>query len=95
MNTIETVGKYKGQLKKKFGVSRIGVIGLYAEDRAKGHAGMEVLVELEEGYRNFDNYIKLQTFLEEVLGRTIDIVPSSKACKFCFKKGLFQEVKYA
>lgn len=54
----------------------------------------DVLVEFEEGYKTFDNFIELKYFMEELFARSLDLVTVS-ALKPQLKEGILQEVVYA
>jgi len=90
MNGFEIIKTHKVAIMKKFGVKKIGVIG---RSNVKDKGDLDVLVELDDGHKNFDNYISLKTFLEDLLERDIRLVPS-KPLKFYFKKSVFEEVFY-
>lgn len=62
----------KPELKRRYGVRRIGVFGSVARGEEDADSDVDVLVELEEpiGWELVD----LQDRLEEVLGRRVDLV---------------------
>ena len=51
---------------KQYGVKRMGLFGSYAKDEQKKESDIDILVEFEEGKKNFDNYMDLKFFLEEL-----------------------------
>ena len=58
---------------KEFGVKRLAVFGSVARDEAGPESDVDVLVEFE-GAATFDGYMGLKFFLEDVLGRRVDLV---------------------
>ena len=63
---LNLLGKHKKEL-KDFGVKRIGLFGSYIKDAQKKGSDIDLLVEFEEGEKNFDNFMGLSFFLEEEL----------------------------
>lgn len=57
---------------KSFGVKEIGVFGSVARNEQKEASDVDVLVELER--KTFDAYMNLKFFLEDLLGRKVDLV---------------------
>lgn len=57
-----------------YGVKRFGLFGSFA--RGLQHAGsdIDILVEFEEGQKSFDNFMNLSFYLEDLLGRKIDLL---------------------
>ncbi len=64
--------------------------------RGEGKEGsdIDVLIELEEKYETFDNYMDLKYFLEDLFGRKVDLV-TVKALRPQLKDNILQEVVYA
>ena len=56
---------------RSFGVKRIGIFGSFVRGEEKEGSDIDIIVELEEGKKNFDNFINLAFFLEELLGRKV------------------------
>ncbi|MGB9598913.1 MAG: nucleotidyltransferase family protein [Myxococcota bacterium] len=62
------------ELKKRFKVKEIGVFGSYVRGEQKREGDIDILVEFEDGYKTFDNYIEIKFYLEEILESDIDLV---------------------
>ncbi len=64
--------------------------------RGEGKEGsdIDVLIELEEKYETFDNYMDLKYFLEDLFGRKVDLV-TVEALRPQLKDNILQEVVYA
>ncbi|RLA75358.1 MAG: nucleotidyltransferase [Epsilonproteobacteria bacterium] len=77
MNTrrelIQKLRENKGKL-REFGVKRIGIFGSFARDEAREDSDVDVVVELEKGRGTFSNVARLIEFLENLLGREIDLL---------------------
>jgi len=94
MNAIELLIKNEYEIKKKFGVTKIGIFGSFARGEEKEGSDIDVLVEFQENYKTFDNYMDLKFLLEDLFGRKIDLV-TIDALRPQLKDGILQEVIYA
>lgn len=54
---------------------------------------MDLLVEFEKGHSDLFNYVRLKSYLEELLGRKVDLV-SKNAVKSRLREKIFKEVRY-
>jgi predicted nucleotidyltransferase len=59
---------------REFGVSRLGLFGSMVRDEATNESDIDILVEFKEGQKNYDNFIHLVYFLEDLLQRDVDLV---------------------
>ena len=94
MSIVELLKKNDATIRKNFHVRKIGVFGSFARSEEKAESDVDVLVEFEEGYKTFDNFIELKYFLEELFARSVDLVTVS-ALKPQLKEDILQEVVYA
>jgi predicted nucleotidyltransferase len=69
---LSKIQKLRPELKKRFSVRSIGLFGSTATGLSKKHSDVDILVELDEP--TFDHYMELKFFLEEALGRDVDLV---------------------
>ena len=76
MNKEEILKMIKGNKGKikEFRVKRIGIFGSFVRDTATEKSDIDIIVEFEEGKKNFENFINLAFFLEELLGKEIDLL---------------------
>jgi predicted nucleotidyltransferase len=81
----------KPTLKKRFNVKNIGVFGSYAEREAADDSDIDILVDLSEplGWKFFD----LKDYLEQQLGRSVDLV-TRKALKKRLKDKILSQTKF-
>lgn len=91
-NALETINRY--DLKKNYGVKRIGFFGSFVRSEQKETSDVDVLVEFEKGAKTFDNYMNLKFFLEDIFGRKVDLVIID-ALKPHIRDRILEEVKYA
>ncbi len=96
MKTLEEIQKilqtHKKELSEKFGVKRIGIFGSYSRGEQKETSDIDILVEFHRPI-GFIEFIKLQEYLEALLGIKVDLV-TKKALKKRIRKQILQEVKY-
>jgi len=59
-------------LRRRYSVRRIGLFGSVLRGTASEKSDVDILVELEQP--TFDHYMDLKFFLEERLGRPVDLV---------------------
>ncbi|MCF8025268.1 MAG: nucleotidyltransferase family protein [Desulfobacteraceae bacterium] len=64
--------KHKKELEERFSVSRIGLFGSVVLGTDEAGSDVDILVELDQP--TFDHYMDLKFFLEDSLGRPVDLV---------------------
>ena len=89
---MEFLKAHKNEIAKRFGVRRIGLFGSHVRDEATARSDLDVLVEMERP--TFDNYMDLKFYLEERLGRPVDLVLAD-SIKPRLKPIITREVAYA
>ncbi len=82
MDILVMLKKNKAFIKEKFGVKKIGVFGSVARGEEKKGSDVDVLVEFEKDKKNFDNFIDLSFFLEDLFGRKVDLITTSGLDKY-------------
>ena len=71
---LATLKTLKPELKRRYKVREIALFGSWARGEQHSKSDIDVLVEFEEGADLFD-WIGLTLYLEDVLGRPVDVVP--------------------
>lgn len=94
MNVIEILRRQEDTIKKIYGVKKIGIFGSFARGEGKKGSDIDILIELEDGYETFDNYMDLKYFLEDLFGRKVDLV-TFESLRPQLKDDILQEVVYA
>jgi len=56
------------------GVKRLGIFGSYARGEERAGSDIDLIVEFNPGKKNYDNFIELCFFLEELLGHKVDLL---------------------
>ena len=89
----DTLTKCRDVLTDTFKVKTIGVFGSYARNNQHKGSDIDILVEFENGYKTFDNYMELKFHLEKILHAKIDLVLKN-AVKKEIKEHIFAEAVY-
>jgi uncharacterized protein with HEPN domain len=63
-------------MRRLFGVRKIGIFGSLARGEERPGSDADIEVEFETGMDTYSNYIGLALYLEELLGRRVDLVLS-------------------
>lgn len=79
-------------IRSSYGVRRIGIFGSCLRGDDAPGSDVDVLVEFD--HKTFDNYMGLKFFLEERLGRKVDLVVV-ESIKPALREDILREVKYA
>jgi predicted nucleotidyltransferase len=69
---LDFLKRHKQDFETRFSVKRIGLFGSVLRDSASAGSDVDILVELTRP--TFDQYMDLKFFLEEKLGRSVDLV---------------------
>lgn len=77
---------------KKYGVRKLGIFGSVARGEASPDSDVDFLVELEK--ETFRAYMGLKFYLEDLLGRKVDLV-LPETIKPSLRDSIMDEVKYA
>lgn len=59
---------------RRFGVSKLSLFGSFLTNRFNSDSDVDFLVEFQPKMKTYDNFMELSFFLEELLGRNVEIV---------------------
>ncbi len=82
-----------GEQLHKYGVARIGLFGSFRRDQAGEDSDVDLLVDFETGGKSFDNFIDACFYLEEVLGRKVELITEESLSPY-LKDQILEEVEY-
>lgn len=60
---------------RRLGLKSLALFGSVARAEHGPESDLDVLYEFEEGAATLEHFLDLQAFLEDLLGRTVDLVP--------------------
>lgn len=59
---------------RQYGISRLGLFGSVIRGEEKENSDIDLIAEFQPGMKNYDNFINLCFFLEDKLGREVDLL---------------------
>jgi uncharacterized protein len=86
---ISRIRRHRAQL-EKLGVKSLSIFGSFARGEERPDSDVDILVEFE-GRATFDRYMDTKFYLEELLGRKVDLV-TPKAIKPRMKPYIMQDL---
>jgi predicted nucleotidyltransferase len=66
---------------KSYGVSRLSVFGSFASGNPTPQSDVDFLVESKPEQKTYDNFVELSFYLEDLLGRSVEIVTPQSLSK--------------
>lgn len=63
-------------MRRLYGVKKIGLFGSVARGEERAESDVDIEVEFDSGMDTYANYIGLSLYLDELLGRRVDLVLS-------------------
>jgi len=87
---IKTLEREFANLKDRFGVKRLGLFGSIVRGEASPGSDVDILVEFDAP--SFDHYMDLKFYLEERLGRPVDLVLKG-SLKPALRERILREVR--
>jgi predicted nucleotidyltransferase len=79
---LERISGHRSQI-RAFGVKELGLFGSFARDTSiNEQSDVDLLVEFEPDKKSFDNFMDLSFYLEELLGRKVEIVTPQSLSKY-------------
>ena len=98
MNIVEIkkiLEKNYKYLRQTFHIRELGIFGSFVkrEEKIDNDSDIDILITFGKGYKDFFNYMRLKYYLEEILGREVDLV-IKEAVKPRLKERIFGEVEY-
>jgi predicted nucleotidyltransferase len=78
----------------RLGVQRYGLFGSFVRNTPTDVSDVDVLVEFAPGQKTFDHFMSLAFFLEDVLGRPVDLVTPESLSPH-IGPHILREVEYA
>jgi hypothetical protein len=73
---LQVLNQHRDDVMKRFGARHLALFGSAARDELRDDSDVDVLVEFDDP-ATFDGYIGLLFYLEELLGRKVDLVTAS------------------
>lgn len=79
---------------QRFGVERFGIFGSFRRDsEIHPQSDVDILVAFKPDRKTFDNFMHLSFFLEDLFGRTVDLVTIESLSPYIGPR-ILEEVEY-
>ncbi|MFC1582649.1 nucleotidyltransferase family protein [Planctomycetota bacterium] len=78
----------------ELGVNRIALFGSFVRNEQRPDSDIDIMVEFRAGCKNFDNFMELALFLEELMGREVELV-TVESISPRLKPYILDEIEYA
>ncbi len=88
------IKKNSSEIKGRFHLLSLGVFGSSARQEEHASSDVDVLVEFEEEYITFDNFMDLKFYLEDLTGRDVDLA-TPDVLRPRLKERILKETIYA
>ena len=89
----EKLHEQNAYIRSAYHIVDIGVFGSCVKGNMKKRSDIDVLVSFEHGRKDLFNYMRLKLYLEELLGRKVDLVIKD-ALKPRLRERILSEVRY-
>lgn len=93
-NNILKIIQLNDKTIKKYGASRIGLFDSYSKGLENSKSDIDIIVEFEEGKKNFDNYMGLKFYLEDTFQKKVDLV-IKESIRPKLKEKILKDIIYA
>lgn len=90
ISIVQTLKREFATLRSRFGVKSLGLFGSIARGEASPGSDVDILVEFNAP--SFDHYMDLKFYLEERLGRPVDLVLKG-SLKPALRERILREVR--
>ncbi len=90
---VDFLTTHKAELCRIYGVQEIALFGSYARQTAREDSDIDIAVELDEEKKTLTNFFGLKRYLEERLGKRIDLGIAS-AMKPMVRKAAQEDMLY-
>jgi len=78
---------------QQFGAKSIGLFGSFMTNNQNDSSDIDLLVEFDKDKKNFDNFINLALFLEDLFGRKVELITTESISKY-LKPSILNQVEY-
>ncbi|MCX7839227.1 MAG: nucleotidyltransferase family protein [Anaerolineae bacterium] len=75
------------------GVSQVGLFGSFVRGEQNDQSDVDLLVAFEPGKKSFDNFVQLAYWLEDLLGRRVELVTPESLSPY-LGPSILKEVEY-
>lgn len=70
---VDLLSRNSGKL-RRLGVQKIGLFGSFVRDEQRSDSDVDLIVKFDSHQKTFDNFMRLSTFLEDLLRRQVELI---------------------
>jgi uncharacterized protein len=89
---LERILASEGEI-RSYGVKRLGIFGSFVRDEAKENSDVDFFIDFDIEYKTLKNFFRLARYLQNLLGRRVEIITPQSLNKF-IGKYVTQQVEY-
>lgn len=89
---LALLNAYRREL-QSLGVERCGLFGSFLSGQQNDQSDVDLLVEFEPAKKSFDNFMHLAFFLEEKMGRKVELITPESLSPYIGPR-ILREVEY-
>lgn len=78
---------------RQYGVQSYGLFGSFVRNESTSTSDIDIMVEFLPGQKTFENFMNLAFFLENILGRRVDLLTKESLSPY-LRPRILQEVEY-
>lgn len=79
--TLLALLKANGEKLRSFGVLNLSLFGSFVTGKMHPNSDVDLLVEFDPAQKTYDNFMELSFFLEDLLGRKVEMVTPQSLSK--------------
>lgn len=80
--TLISLLKANGQQLKSYGVSNLSIFGSFITGKFSADSDVDLLIDFDPNQKSYDNFMDLSFFLEDLLGRKVEVVTPQSLSKY-------------
>jgi predicted nucleotidyltransferase len=80
--TLIALLKANGQQLKSYGVSHLSIFGSFITGKFNADSDVDLLIDFDPNQKSYDNFMDLSFFLEDLLGRKVEVVTPQSLSKY-------------
>ncbi|WP_285059148.1 nucleotidyltransferase family protein [Pedobacter ginsengisoli] len=80
--TLISLLKANSQKLKSYGVAKLSIFGSFTTGQPTADSDVDLLVDFDPNQKSYDNFMDLSFFLEDLLGRKVEVITPQSLSKY-------------
>jgi predicted nucleotidyltransferase len=80
--TLISLLKANGQKLRSYGVANLSIFGSFTKGKPTADSDVDLLVDFDPNQKSYDNFMDLSFFLEDLLGRKVEVITPQSLSKY-------------